>query len=85
MTARPIKKRWPRSPAEPTGIFASSKACRSAWVGGAPLPEPSTQAMMLIGLAGLGFAAFRRKGGCSGLCASQPSGALLHGNVAGIG
>src|ERR1700677_2252559 len=28
MTARPIKKRWPRSPAAPTGRFASSKGCR---------------------------------------------------------
>jgi hypothetical protein len=27
MTVRPIKKRWPRSPAEPIGIFGSSKGC----------------------------------------------------------
>jgi hypothetical protein len=28
-----------------------------------PIPEPSTWAMMLLGFAGLGYAAVRRKGG----------------------
>src|SRR5271156_6818772 len=30
MTARPIRKRWPRPPAAPTARFASWKACRGA-------------------------------------------------------
>jgi hypothetical protein len=41
--------------------------------------------MMLIGFAGLGYAALRRKGRRSRLRASRPSGAPFHGNVAGIG
>ena len=32
----------------------------SPGVGQAPVPEPSTWAMMLVGFVGLGFAAFRR-------------------------
>jgi hypothetical protein len=49
------------------------------------VPEPSTWAMMLIGFAGLGYAAFRRKARLSGWRASQPSCGPSHGNVAGIG
>jgi hypothetical protein len=40
---------------------------------------------MLIGFAGLGYAAFRRKARLSGWRASQPSCGPSHGNVAGIG
>jgi hypothetical protein len=34
-----------------------------------PVPEPSTWAMMLIGFAGLGYAAFRRKGAAGAISA----------------
>jgi hypothetical protein len=32
-------------------------------IGASPVPEPSTWAMMLLGFAGIGYAALRRKGG----------------------
>ena len=58
MTVRPIKKRWPRSPAEPIGRFASSKGCRCALrVGAAAAPGTVDR---------LGYAALRRKGRLSG-------------------
>ncbi|HWY80429.1 MAG TPA: PEP-CTERM sorting domain-containing protein [Roseiarcus sp.] len=39
---------------------------------GAPVPEPSTWAMGLIGFAGLGYAAMRRKGAVRPISARQP-------------
>jgi len=44
----------------PTGYFGGLEV--DGVVGFAPVREPSTWAMMLLGFAGLGFAAFRRIG-----------------------
>jgi PEP-CTERM motif len=44
-----------------SGVHADSFVIEIGGVFPAPVPEPSTWAMMLIGLAGFGFAAVRRK------------------------
>ena len=47
-------------------VIITGTAHRALGVGGtvttSSVPEPSTWAMMLLGFAGLGYAAFRRKG-----------------------
>ena len=47
-------------------VVITGTANRALGVGGtvttSSVPEPSTWAMMLLGFAGLGYAAFRRKG-----------------------
>jgi hypothetical protein len=47
----------------PTGGSASADIAISQEVLASSVPEPSTWAMMMIGFAGLGFAAFRGRGG----------------------
>jgi hypothetical protein len=42
--------------------FLSGVATYNYMPAGSPVPEPSTWAMMLVGFAGLGYAAARRKG-----------------------
>ena len=43
------------------GVFGDGEGPNGSWAIASPVPEPSAWAMMLLGFAGIGFMAYRRK------------------------